>query len=64
MKNPSVLCSVCKEPQFRAANTKKPVTCWQCRYEKNARRKFRGTGKAADKWNYAPRALNKRRAMI
>ena len=48
MKNPTVFCSVCREAVFgKPSNTKKPVVCWQCRFAKNAGRKFVGVGAAS-----------------
>lgn len=47
MKNPTVKCAVCGEFVFgKPKNTKKEVVCQQCRFAKNAHRKFVGVGAA------------------
>lgn len=47
MINPTLRCKVCFEYIFgKPKNTKKEVICYQCRYQKNAKRKFVGVGPA------------------
>lgn len=48
MKNPTIRCSVCQEAVFGfPKNTKTPVVCQQCRWAKNAKRKFHRVGAAS-----------------
>lgn len=43
MKNPKVRCQDCGEAVFGlSSNIKKPVSCQQCRFDKNSGRKFQG----------------------